>query len=112
MKIRNLLMACVAVVMLSPAVASAQTGAVSFSIENNSDKVIISILYGQSSSDEWSDDILDGVIGTGETVEVTVDDDLEDCMYDFYYTFDDDTDYVERVNMCEINGDTFEFTGG
>lgn len=112
MKIRNLLMACAAMVMLAPAVASAQTAAVSFSIENNSDKTIISILYGQSSSDDWSDDILEGIIEPEDTVNVTVDDDLEDCMYDFFYTFDDDTHYVERVNMCEIDGETFEFTGG
>ncbi len=112
MKIRNLLMACAAVVMLTPAVASAQTDSVSFQIENNSEQVIVSIFYGQASSSEWSDDILEGVIGEGETVDVTIDDGLEDCMYDFYYTFDDDSHYVERVNMCEIDGETFEFTGG
>ncbi len=109
---RNLFMTVAAIAALTvPAVASAQTSAVSFSIENNTDKIIYSILYGQSSSDEWSDDILEGVIEPGDTVEITIDDDLEDCMYDFFYSFDDDTTYVERVDMCEIDGETFEFTG-
>ena len=112
MNIRNLVMACAAIAMLVPAAASAQTEAVSFSVDNKTDKTIATIFYGQSSSDEWSDDILSGVIEPGETLEVTVDDDLSDCMYDFQYTFDDGSDYVERVNMCEIDGETFEFTGG
>ncbi len=30
-------------------------------------------------------------------------------MYDFYYTFDDGSDYVERVDMCQINGEVYEF---
>lgn len=108
---RNLFMTVAAIAALAvPAVA--QTGAVSFSIENNSEHTIDAILYGQSSSDEWSDNILDYQVEPGDTVEVTVDDDLEDCMYDFAYSFDDGSAYVERVDMCEINGSTYEFTGG
>ena len=108
---RNLFLTVAAIAALAgPAVA--QTGAVSFSIENNSEHTIDAILYGQSSSDEWSDNILDVQVEPGDTVEVTVDDDLEDCMYDFAYSFDDGSAYVERVDMCEINGTTYEFTGG
>lgn len=110
---RHLFLTAAAVVALAvPAAASAQTESVSFTVHNNSDATIDSILYGQSSSDEWSDNILDYQAEPGDSVEVTIDDDLEDCMYDFYYTFDDGSDYVERVDMCEINGGTFEFTGG
>lgn len=97
--------------LAAPAAASAQTESVSFTIHNNSEATIDSILYGQSSSDEWSDNILEQEAKPGDSVEVTIDDDLEDCMYDFYYTFDDGSDFVERVDMCEINGETFEFTG-
>ena len=108
---RSLLMTvAVAAAIAVPAVA--QTGAVSFSIENNSEHTIDAILYGQSSSDEWSDNILDVVVEPGDTVEVTVDDELEDCMYDFAYSFDDGSAYAERVDMCEIDGTTYEFTGG
>ena len=59
-----------------------------------------------------SDNILDVQVEPGDSVEVTVDDELEDCMYDFAYSFDDGSAYVERVDMCEINGETYEFTGG
>jgi len=108
---RNLFLTVAAIAAIAVP-AAAQTGAVSFTIHNNSEKTVESIVYGQSSSDEWSDNILDYQVEPGDAVEVTVDDDLEDCMYDFYYSFDDGTDYVERVDMCEINGETFEFTGG
>ncbi len=108
---RNLFLTVAAIAVLA-APAVAQTGAVSFSIENNSEHTIDAIVYGQSSSDEWSDNILDVQVEPGDSVEVTVDDDLEDCMYDFAYSFDDGSAYVERVDMCEINGTTYEFTGG
>ena len=110
---RNLFITVAAVAALAiPVAASAQTGAVSFVIHNNSDATIDAIVYGQSSSDEWSDNILDVQAEPGDSVEITIDDDLEDCMYDFAYSFDDGTAYVERVDMCEINGETYEFTGG
>ncbi|MBX9615741.1 MAG: hypothetical protein Q8S03_10035 [Brevundimonas sp.] len=108
---RNLFLTVAAVAALALP-AAAQTDSVSFSIENNSSATIDSILYGQSSSDEWSDNILDYQVEPGDSVEITIDDGLEDCMYDFYYTFDDGSDYVERVDMCEIDGTTHEFTGG
>lgn len=110
---RNLFLTIAAVAALAvPAAASAQTGSVSFVVYNHSDATIDSIVYGQSSSDEWSDNILDYQAEPGDRVEVTIDDGLEDCMYDFYYTFDDGSDYVERVDMCEIDGEVYEFTGG
>jgi hypothetical protein len=110
---RNLFLAVAAVAALAvPAAASAQTASVSFTVHNNSEATIDSIVYGEASSDEWSDNILDYQAEPGDSVEVTIDDDLEECEYDFYYTFDDGSDYVERVNMCEIDGGTFEFTGG
>ncbi len=110
---RNLFVAVAAIAALSmPVAAFAQTGAVSFSINNNTDKTITAIYYGQSSSDDWSDNILDWQAEPSHSVEVTIDDELEDCMYDFWYTFDDGSDFIERVDMCEINGETFQFTGG
>jgi hypothetical protein len=100
------------VVLAAPVAASAKSDPLTFSIQNNSRATIDSIVYGQSSDDDWSDNILQEYIEPGDTVEVTVDDALDGCMYDFFYTFDDGSDFVERVNMCEINGETYEFTNG
>lgn len=108
---RNLLLAAAAIVALgAPAAASAQTEAVSFSIRNDSSATLAMIYYGESSSSEWSDDILDGVIEPGDTVEITVDDGLEECEYDFHYVFDDGGEYTEmNVDMCEIDGEEHVF---
>ncbi len=105
--------AAFAVAAILPVAASAQTESVSFSIENNYDATIDSVFYGESSSEEWSDNILEGEIAPGETMEVVIDDGLEDCEYDFHYTFDDGSDYTEmNVDLCELNGSVHEFTGG
>ena len=109
MKFRTLAFGALAALAVSGS-ASAQTESLSFSIENNSEYVITAIYYGQSSGDDWSDDILTGVIGTGDTVEITIDDGLEGCMYDFAYEFDDGDTYIERVNMCELDGTVHEFS--
>lgn len=92
--------------------ASAQSESVSFSIQNNSDLTIESIQYGESSDDSWSGNILDYQVEPGDTVDIVVDDGLDGCDYDFLYNFDNGDYYVERVDMCEINGSGFEFTGG
>ena len=103
---RNLFLTVAAVAALTaPAAASAQTDSVSFSIHNESSATLAMIYYGESSSDEWSDDILQGVVEPGETVEITVDDGLEECEYDFHYVFDDGGEYTEmNVDMCELDG--------
>ncbi|KQS57635.1 hypothetical protein ASG17_02700 [Brevundimonas sp. Leaf363] len=91
--------------------AHAEMVTLGFSIENNSDQTITNIYYGPSSSQNWSDDILSGVIAPGETVNITVTDNLPDCDYDFSYTFDDGQEYTEyHVNMCEIDGTVHQFT--
>lgn len=111
MFVRASLAAFAAAALFSTA-ALAQTESVSFSIENNSSSTIESIQYGQSSDDTWSDNILDYQVEPGMSVDVVVDDGLEGCMYDFMYNFDDGESYAERVDMCELDGSTHEFTGG
>lgn len=108
---RNLIVAAAAVIALAaPAAASAQTDSVSFSIENQSSATLALIYYGESSNDEWSDDILQGVIEPGQTVEITVDDGLEECEYDFHYVFDDGGSYTEmNVDMCALDGSEHVF---
>ena len=111
MIVRKFVMAVAAVAILAPAAASAQTTEpVSFSISNESSSTITSILYGESSNEEWSDNILDEEVGPGDSVEITVDDDLADCDYDFHYEFDNGGSYTEQgVDMCELNGSEHTF---
>ena len=111
MIVRKFVMAVAAIAILAPSVASAQTTEpVSFSISNESSSTLTSILYGESSNEEWSDNILDEEVGPGDSVEITVDDDLETCDYDFHYEFDNGGSCTEEgVDMCELNGSEHTF---
>ena len=99
---KNLFMAASAVAILFATGAVAQDMA--FSLTNNSDATMVSLKVGESSNENWDDDILDEPVGPGETVNVSVEDELEDCEYDLQATYDDgDTEEVFNVDLCEIN---------
>lgn len=89
--------------------ASAAQDAVSFELTNATDYTLTHIYISLPSSDSWEEDILgDQVVESGETVEITVDDGLEECEYDIRYDFSDGDSVVERaVDMCEINGSEY-----
>ena len=99
----KLFMAASTVAILFASGAVAQD--VAFSLTNNSEATMISLLVGESSNENWDEDILDGEeIGPGETANISVEDDLEDCEYDLQATYDDgDTEEVFNVDLCELN---------
>lgn len=76
-----------------------------FSLTNNSDATLVELMVGESSNETWDEDILDGEsIGPGETADISVEDDLEDCEYDLQAVYDDgDTEEVFNVDLCELN---------
>ncbi len=103
MKKRKLFCAASAVALMFGTNAVAQD--VAFSLTNNSTATMIELRVGESSNDTWDVDILDGEeIGPGETAEISVEDDLEDCEYDLQAVYDDgDTEEVFNVDLCELN---------
>jgi hypothetical protein len=103
MKKRKLFCAASAVALMFGTSAVAQD--VAFSLTNNSTATMIELRVGESSNDTWDVDILDGEeIGPGETAEISVEDDLEDCEYDLQAVYDDgDTEEVFNVDLCELN---------
>jgi hypothetical protein len=103
MKKRKLFCATSAVALMFGTNAVAQD--VAFSLTNNSTATMIELRVGESSNDTWDVDILDGEeIGPGETADISVEDDLEDCEYDLQAVYDDgDTEEVFNVDLCELN---------
>ncbi|WP_309629545.1 hypothetical protein [Brevundimonas sp.] len=100
---KNLFMAASTVALLFGTSAVAQDMA--FSITNNSEATMVSLKVGESSNENWDEDILDGEsIGPGETASISVEDELEDCEYDLQAVYDDgDTEEVFNVDLCELN---------
>ena len=89
--------------------ASAQTTEpVTFTIENATDNAMTALHLSTPSTNSWEEDILGvDVVEGGESVDVTIDDNLEDCEYDIRADFDDGTHIdVRGVNFCELEGET------
>jgi protein MAK16 len=81
-----------------------------FSLTNNSDATLVELKVGESSNENWDEDILDGEsIDPGETADISVEDDLEDCEYDVQALYDDgDTEEVFNVDLCRLSNLTVE----
>lgn len=91
----------------APVAAVAQTTEpVSFTLNNLTDHVLVALYISVPSTDEWEEDIFGaGVLGSGESVEVTIDDNLADCEYDLKAVFEDgDEAILGSENFCELDG--------
>ncbi len=88
------------------------TEPVHFTIDNATDSTMTALHLSVPSTNSWEEDILGvDVVEGGESVDVTIDDDLEDCNYDMRADFDDGTHIdVRNVNFCELEGETIEIS--
>lgn len=105
--------AVTAAVMAFAIGASAQTTEpVHFTIDNDTDNVLTALHLSEPSSNSWEEDILGvDVVGAGESVDVTIDDNLDGCEYDIRADFDDGTHIdVRGVDFCELEGETISIS--
>lgn len=95
--------------------ASAQTGPLDFTLNNNTSEVVVQLFISVPSTNDWEEDILGtDVLGSGDSVNVSINDGLEDCEYDIKVVFDDDTPdlIVMGVDFCAVNGDELTLNDG
>ena len=99
----KLLVAASAAAMLFAVGAHAQD--IGFSLTNTSDATMTELWVGESSNEDWEHELLEGdEVGPGDSVEVSIEDDLEDCTYDIHAVYDDgDTQDLQDVDICELN---------
>ena len=91
--------------------ASAQTGPLDFTLNNNTDYDIAQIYISVPSTSEWEEDILGAdIVPSGDSVHITIDDGLEDCEYDIKVVYTDEADdlIVMGVDFCAVNGETLD----
>ena len=96
--------ACVAA---APVMSVAQTTEpVSFTLNNQTDNVLVALYISVVSTNEWEEDIFgSGVLGAGDSVEITIDDNLSDCEYDLKAVFDDGEEVIlGSEDFCELDG--------
>jgi len=95
----------------APAIASAQvTEPVSFTLNNNTSHDLISLYISVVSTNDWEEDIFgDGVLDAGDSIEVTIDDDLADCEYDLKAVFSDGDEVIMgSEDFCALDGGSID----
>lgn len=106
----KLMKVAIAAALLSagaPVAAMAQvTEPVTFTLNNQTEHVLTALFISKVSTNEWEEDIFGSdVLGAGDSVEVTIDDDLPDCEYDLKAVFEDgDEAILGSENFCELDG--------
>lgn len=112
MSIRMIVAGLAAAVAISAAVY-AQAFSSTFTITNASGSELIAVYAGPSTDPDWGPNILTEVIYHGEDFVITLNDPNGYCYWDIRYDFADGEVFEEyEVNICLINGETFEISAG
>ena len=96
--------------LVSPVITFAQSAPV-FDLSNNTSVTLTELYISPTFADDWEEDILGTkVLSAGSTIEVTIDDGRETCIYDFLGIFADG-DKVEDydVNVCDLYNTGYQF---
>ncbi len=102
---RKLILAAATALALFSSVASARD--ISFTVVNNTGASLEALYGGPSSSDDWGDNVLDGVVANGGSVTVTITGTTV-CEYDFRYEVAGKEPYEEyAIDICKIDGQQF-----
>lgn len=73
-----------------------------FKFHNKSDFVVTELYASPSNVSGWEEDILGAdVLGSGETVNVTIADGRRACEYDLRIVFDDGDAVEDRTDLCD-----------
>lgn len=92
-------------VLTAPA-SSSQTESLSFTLNNDTDYTLVALYISVPRTNDWEEDIFGAdVLGSGESIEISVEDGLEDCVYDLKAEFSDGDDVIlTRTDLCELDG--------
>jgi len=96
-------LAAVAALVSAPAHASD----LAFNFINKSSYVVVELYASPNNVKSWEEDILGtDVLGSGETVEVTIADGRRACKYDLRIVFDDGDVVEDTTNLCDTGSYT------
>lgn len=78
-----------------------------FNLKNDSSYVITELYASPSNVGNWEEDILGAdVLGSGESVDVTIADGRRACEYDLRIVFDDGDVIEDTTDLCETGSYT------
>jgi hypothetical protein len=94
------LLPALAALALAPSAALAQD--LVFKLENKSNFVVTELYASPNNVKSWEEDILGtDVLGSGESVDVTIADGRRACEYDLKIVFDDGDSIEDTTNLCD-----------
>jgi hypothetical protein len=104
--IKQLITASVLGMAMLASSASAQTDPISFTLTNETEYTLTHLYISLPSTDQWEEDIFgDDVLAPGDTFEISIDDGLDECVYDIRADFEDgDSIQIGSVDFCELDG--------
>lgn len=86
---------------------SAMAGSLEFKLINKSSFVITELYASPSNVRSWEEDILGmNVLGSGESVNVTIADGRRACEYDLKIVFDDGDELEDTTDLCDTGSYT------
>lgn len=90
---------------VAPAAWAQLTEDIQFNVINNTNETIVGVRLSSSRDPNWGQEINTDDTGPGETMQVTITDDLPDCDYDLRLEFESGRvlEYG-HVNLCNIDG--------
>jgi hypothetical protein len=86
--------------------AGAQTDPINFTLTNDTEYTLTHLYISLPSTDQWEEDIFGAdVLAPGETFNISIDDGLDECVYDIRADFEDgDSIQIAEVDFCELDG--------
>jgi hypothetical protein len=97
--------AALSAMLLAPA-ASAQNDSIDFTLTNNTERTLLSLYISLPSTNSWEEDIFGAdVLSPGDTFNISINDELPECVYDIKAVFTDSTEIdIRQVDFCELDG--------
>ena len=93
----------VAALACSPAIAED----LNFTLINDTDGVLTHFYTSPADTDVWEEDVFGAdVLGSGESIAITIADGRDNCVYDMRMIFDDGTELTDTHDMCEMGSYT------
>ncbi len=96
MKFKSIIVA-LSMTVAAPAFAQDLT----ITIENTSSMALAQFFTSPADVDEWEEDVFgDGVLPSGNTIDVTIADGREQCVYDLKFVMESGQEIVGTQDMC------------
>lgn len=84
--------------------SAASADEIVFTLKNSSSFVVTEFYTSPSNVDNWEEDVLgNSVLGSGQSVRITIADGRRSCKYDLRFVFDDGDVVEDTTDLCDTD---------